>query len=112
LSESSLGPIVVDADGRTLYSFEQDSDGIPTCYDACATSWPPFLAAEDSVAGDGLDSAALTEFERTDGTTQALYGGWPLYYFAGDSASGDTNGQGSGSVWWVVGADGEQIIQP
>jgi predicted lipoprotein with Yx(FWY)xxD motif len=38
-----------------------------------------------------------------------VYGGWPLYYFASDSAPGDTNGQGVGDVWYVIGADGEFI---
>jgi len=34
---------------------------------------------------------------------------WPLYRYAGDAAAGDTNGQGTGSVWYVVGADGQPI---
>jgi predicted lipoprotein with Yx(FWY)xxD motif len=37
------------------------------------------------------------------------YNNWPLYHFAGDSAPGDTNGQGLNDVWFVVGADGEPI---
>jgi predicted lipoprotein with Yx(FWY)xxD motif len=36
-------------------------------------------------------------------------GKWPLYRFAGDAAPGDTNGQGSGGVFFVVGADGKLI---
>jgi predicted lipoprotein with Yx(FWY)xxD motif len=47
----------------------------------------------------------------TDGSTQVTLDGWPLYYFAGDSAAGDTSGQGVDDVWWVVGADGEKITE-
>ena len=39
------------------------------------------------------------------------YAGKPLYYFAGDAKPGDTNGQGVGKVWFVVGADGE-LVKP
>jgi predicted lipoprotein with Yx(FWY)xxD motif len=108
LADSSLGMILVDTEGRTLYGFAQDSDGMPTCYDACATNWPPLVGADDAVVGDGLNQALLQPFERTDGMTQLSYG-WPLYYFANDSAPGDTNGQGVGDVWYVIGADGEFI---
>jgi predicted lipoprotein with Yx(FWY)xxD motif len=109
LADSSLGMILVDTEGRTLYGFAPDSDGQPTCYDACATNWPPYLGTDAAVVGDGLDQAALTPVDRTDGTTQLAFGGWPLYHFANDSAAGDTNGQGVGDVWYVIGADGEFI---
>jgi predicted lipoprotein with Yx(FWY)xxD motif len=108
LADSSLGMILVDTEGRTLYGFSPDSDGMPTCYDTCATNWPPFIGEDDAVVGDGLNQALLTPVERTDGATQLSYG-WPLYYFANDSAPGDTNGQGVGDVWYVIGADGEFI---
>ena len=44
-----------------------------------------------------------------DGTVQATVNGFPVYYFANDAAAGDTNGQGVGGNWYVVGADGELI---
>ena len=57
-------------------------------------------------AGEGLDATKLTTVDRTDGTKQVKYGDWPLYYFAGDSAAGDANGQGLGEKWFVVDASG------
>jgi len=36
-------------------------------------------------------------------------GKWPLYRFAGDAAPGDTNGQGSGGSWFVIGTNGKLI---
>ena len=42
---------------------------------------------------------------REDGTQQLVAGRWPLYYFSGDTAPGDVNGQGSGGVWFAVNLD-------
>jgi predicted lipoprotein with Yx(FWY)xxD motif len=111
LADSSLGQIIVDGDGKTLYMFDPDAEGTPTCYDDCATAWPALLAddAASVAAGTGLDASKITVVERTDGGSQVKYGDWPLYYFANDAAAGDTNGQGRNDVWWVIGADGEPI---
>jgi predicted lipoprotein with Yx(FWY)xxD motif len=111
LADSDLGQIIVDGDGKTLYMFDPDSAGTPTCYDDCAGAWPPLLAddAASVAAGTGLDASKITVVARTDGGSQVKYGNWPLYYFANDAAAGDTNGQGRNDVWWVIGADGEPI---
>ena len=111
LADSSLGQIIVDGAGMTLYMFQPDEAGTPTCYDDCATAWPPLLAddAASVTAGTGLDASKITVVDRTDGGKQVKYGNWPLYYFANDAAAGDVNGQGLNEVWYVVGADGEPI---
>ena len=94
--------------GKTLYMFTKDEGGTPTCYDDCAANWPALVVTGDATAGDGV-TAALTTVARTDGGTQVKAGEYPLYYFAADAAAGDTNGQGVGGFWYVVGADGEPI---
>ena len=106
LATNALGEILVDGKGLTLYAFTPDEAGTPTCYDDCAASWPPLLAEGGAAptAGTGLDASKLTTVDRTDGTKQVKYGDWPLYYFAGDSAAGDTNGQGLATKWYVVDA--------
>lgn len=111
LADSTLGSIIVDAEGKTLYAFTNDVDGVSTCYEDCATAWPPLVASEDVSLGDGLDATKLTTVDRTDGTKQVKYGDWPLYYFAADAAAGDTNGQGVGTRWYVVDAAGALIGQ-
>lgn len=113
LVDNALGSILVGADGMTLYAFTPDTAGTSTCYDACAAAWPPLLAdgATAPTAGDGLDASMLTTVDRSDGTTQVKYGDWPLYYFASDTAAGDTNGQGVGGNWYVVDATGALIGQ-
>ncbi len=107
LTDSDLGPILTDGDGNTLYLFVPDAQGESTCYDGCEAAWPP-LVGEVS-AGDGVDPALIGSTERTDGTRQATYNDWPLYYFASDAAAGDTNGQGINEVWYVVDADGNAV---
>lgn len=111
LAENALGSILVDAEGKTLYGFTPDTDGVPTCYDDCAAAWPPLTVADAAaaVAGAGLDASLLSVVDRTDGTKQVVYGDWPLYYFASDAAAGDTNGQGVGEKWFVVDATGALI---
>ena len=111
LADSSLGQIIVDGAGKTLYMFQPDEAGTPTCYDDCAAAWPPLLAddAASVTAGTGLDASKITVVDRTDGGKQVKYGNWTLYYFANDAAAGDVNGQGINDVWYVVGADGEPI---
>lgn len=109
LKTTSLGAILVDAQGKTLYMWENDKNGKPSCYDACAAKWPALTVTGTPAAGTGVDASKLTTVARTDGTTQVKYGEYPLYYFASDTAAGDTKGQGIGNVWFVVGADGEPI---
>lgn len=106
-SDTDLGTILVDGDGRTLYLFDNDAEGESACTDACAETWPP-LEGEAEAAGD-VDPALLGTITRPDGATQATYGGHPLYHYAADSAVGDVNGQAVGDVWWVVATDGSAI---
>ena len=110
LADSALGKIVVDGQGKTLYMFEpDDGQAAPTCTDACAANWPALIATGTPTLGDGL-TAAVSTVARTDGGgTQVKYGDYFLYYFGKDAAAGDTNGQGVGGKWYVVGADGEPI---
>ena len=107
VSGTDLGDILVDADGRTLYVFDQDSDGESACYDDCAANWPPLLGPVEAAAG--ADEVLIGTTERTDGGTQVTYDGNPLYYFAADADAGDLNGQGVGDVWWVVSPEGDKI---
>ena len=111
LTENALGSIVIAADGMTLYGFTPDTGGTPTCYEGCATAWPPLLVDDPAAAsvGAGLDASLLSTVDRTDGTKQVKYGDWPLYYFAEDTAAGDTKGQGVGEKWFVVDAAGALI---
>lgn len=106
---TSLGQVLVDAKGMTLYLFTKDANGESTCYDQCAQNWPPLIVAEKANAGTGADATMLGTTKRKDGSMQVTYKGMPLYYFAKDKAAGDVMGQGVGSVWYVLGANGDAI---
>lgn len=111
LGSTDLGEVLVGPEGMTLYMFDPDAQGDSTCYDQCATAWPPLTLDDgaEPAAGEGVDAALLGTTERTDGTTQVTYDGWPLYYWAQDAAPGDATGQAVNDVWWVLDASGEPI---
>ena len=112
VAQTSLGEIVVDAAGRTLYLFTRDTQhaGTSVCNDDCATNWPPLLVADGTTptADEGITGEIGTA-TREDGTTQLTVNGWPLYFFAADAAAGDTNGQGVNDVWFAVSSAGEAV---
>ena len=104
-----FGTIVTDASGRTLYLFTEDENSRSTCYEACALAWPPVLTVGAPEAGSGVAGELLGTTVRTDGSTQVTYDGQPLYYFAFDDRPGDTTGQNSGGVWFVLSPVGNAV---
>jgi predicted lipoprotein with Yx(FWY)xxD motif len=108
VADSDLGQILTDADGNVIYYFANDEEGVSNCEGDCLSNWPPVAVDDSPTAGDGV-SAQLGTVDGNDGSTQLTVNGYPAYYFAGDQAAGDTNGQGVGGIWWVFGADGEPI---
>jgi predicted lipoprotein with Yx(FWY)xxD motif len=112
LASSTLGKILVDRNGRTLYLFEADKNGKSTCSGACASTWPPLTASSPSGA-DGVAGGALATTMRADGTQQVTYHGHPLYYYAGDGkTSGSAKGENLntfGGAWYVVDGGGKAV---
>jgi len=106
----NLGMVLTGEDGKTLYVFAKDTTGTSTCTDACAATWPPFTLddGESAVAGSGVTGTVST-IQRPDGSTQVAINGHPLYYYGGDHAAGDTNGEGIKGVWFAGGADGSPV---
>lgn len=108
LADSDLGQILVDGAGTTLYLFATDPPDTATCTGGCAGTWPAMPASDDLHVGDGLDDDLFTTIAGESGP-QLSFNGHPLYYYAGDSSPGDTNGQGVGGVWFAIGADGDPV---
>jgi len=106
-ASSSLGTIVVDGAGRTLYGFTQDAMGTSTCNNGCDQVWPPVIV-KSPLAVSGLNQSLFSTIKRSDGSEQLKMGKWPLYYFAGDAGPGDANGQGTNG-FFTIGVDGKLI---
>lgn len=107
MADSSLGSILVDGKGMTLYLFTKDSANTSACTGQCLAAWPPLLGKPTE--GSGVDDSKLGSFQRADGSTQASYNGWPLYYWKGDAKAGDVTGQNVSGVWLVLDRDGDPI---
>ena len=107
----NLGTYLTDGAGRTLYLFAADPDRKSTCKGACATTWPPLITKGKPTAGGKAKAGKLGTIKR-GGSRQVTYAGHPLYYYAGDSSAGQTNGEGLdsyGAKWWVVSPAGKAI---
>jgi predicted lipoprotein with Yx(FWY)xxD motif len=109
ISQSSLGPILTDQNGRTLYAFTNDKNRSSSCSGQCIATWPALAGSKAVTVTSGAQKSLVGETKRTEGTLQATYGQWPLYYYAGDMNAGDVDGQGVDGVWFVIGADGKLI---
>jgi predicted lipoprotein with Yx(FWY)xxD motif len=119
---SFYGATLADGTGRTLYQFAGDSAGRPTCNDACAEVWKPYLANGEPRSADGnknaLNDDQIGTITRNDGRAQVTYAGHPLYYYAEDGAPGDpvrpTDIRGAGlnqfgGVWSAVSGSGAPV---
>jgi LPXTG-motif cell wall-anchored protein len=100
----TLGMILTDSSGRTLYRFTRDTVNTSSaCYGQCATTWPPLLIDSGTpVAGAGVNGDLLGVLARTDGTHQVMYNGMPLYYYNQDANPSDTKGQRVRDVWFII----------
>jgi predicted lipoprotein with Yx(FWY)xxD motif len=108
LAKTGLGSVLVGPNGMTLYMFLPDTATTSACTGSCAGAWPP-LTGDLPTVGAGLDASKFGSITRADGTKQVTFNGHPVYYYGGDKAAGDTNGQGIGTKWYVLGADGNPI---
>jgi predicted lipoprotein with Yx(FWY)xxD motif len=108
----SAGTYLTDGSGKSLYLFAADTGGKSVCSGACAAAWPPLTTKGNPTAGSGANGSMLTTITRGDGSTQVVYGGHPLYYYAADTSAGATSGQGLnafGGLWWLVSPAGAAI---
>ena len=97
VSQSDGGSLLTDANGMTLYTFDQDGSNQSQCVGGCAASWPPLTADQSAdPAGD------FSVFQRNDGSMQWAYKTKPLYTWVNDQKPGDITGDGVGGVWKVA----------
>ena len=86
VAKSSLGWILVDSTGRTLYLFKADSGTTSACTGACAVAWPPLRTGATPAVAGGANAALVGTISRSDGARQVTYNGHPLYLFVKDQS--------------------------
>jgi predicted lipoprotein with Yx(FWY)xxD motif len=112
ISNTGIGHVLVNSQGRTLYLFKADQGTKSACKGACAAAWPPLLAKGKPTPGTGVAASLIGTAARPEGTTQLTYNGHPLYLFVKDQKAGETNGQGVsafGAAWFALNSGGNQV---
>ena len=114
VATTSLGPVLVDSKGFTVYMLTADSKGHSTCSAQCLQKWPlvPAPAGSDVSQAPGV-SAALATTKATSGALMLTAGGWPLYTFVKDTAPGQVAGEGVnafGGTWYAVSPSGAPVM--
>ena len=118
VASTSYGKILETPSGQVLYALTADTATHDACSGACLAIWPPLTVKKTPVAGSGVSASMLSTLKLSDGSLQVVYDGHPLYTFSGDSAAGQTKGQGlpfpasSSSPtghWWVVSSAGSYV---
>ncbi|HEV7938201.1 MAG TPA: hypothetical protein VGP18_09290 [Solirubrobacteraceae bacterium] len=108
LRHTSLGNILVNSSGRTLYEFTRDRTGKSTCVTikGCSAVWPSLRSGRPT-AGSGVKSSLLS----TSGGL-VTYAGHPLYTYSGDYGAGETAYVGAktfGGTWYAINASGGAV---
>lgn len=104
-TDATLGKILVDPQGKTLYIWFKDTDENSQCYDACAAVWPPLIVDTKNIGADGAVNGKFGAATRKDGKLQATYNQHPIYMYIQDNAATPTKGHGStgfGALWVVI----------
>jgi predicted lipoprotein with Yx(FWY)xxD motif len=101
-NDPTLGNILVDGKGMTLYLYKKDTAGVSNCSAGCLQAWPPFVTQGNPTLGAGVDASKVGSATLADGRKIVTYDGMPLYYYAKDTKAGDTTGQSVGGVWFIV----------
>ncbi|WP_165988788.1 SCO0930 family lipoprotein [Streptomyces sp. YIM 98790] len=109
VQDPELGPVVTDAQGRTLYRFSNDTAWpmVSHCTGACLDVWKP-AAPVDTERLDGVDPELISVLDRPDGTEQLAIDCWPVYWYTGDAVPGDTKGHNAQGMWFAVTPDGRK----
>ena len=100
--DTSIGTVVTDASGRTVYAFTKDAGDASACTGSCAETWPPVPAPATASGNVGIAP-------RSDGTAQMTFAGHRIYYYAKDEKPGDVRGQAVGNNWFALMPDGSLL---
>jgi predicted lipoprotein with Yx(FWY)xxD motif len=113
-SVSGVGTVVVNSQGKTLYTFAPDHASKVTCTGTCAQVWPPLkvTSGQKASASAGVKSSLVSSDTDPSGGSVVTYNGWPLYTYVSDMAAGTAKGQAlnlNGGVWYAISPSGSVI---
>jgi predicted lipoprotein with Yx(FWY)xxD motif len=102
IRKTSIGDVLTDAAGHTLYWYSKDvRDKRSVCTGGCLALWPAVTGKPVAAAGIKLNGV-LGTINRGGGVLQATYNGYPLYTYTDDTAAGQTTGNDVGDLWHVI----------
>lgn len=109
-TKPGIGQYLVNSTGWALYIYVPDTPntGKSTCYGKCTIAWPIFYTSDLTVQ-PGISASLFGAINRTDGTKELTFNGYPLYYYRNDTGAGSINGQGVGKIWYVLSPSGMVI---
>ena len=110
-SSTKYGTVLATATGRILYLLTTDSANGSGCTGSCLSLWPPLVvpAGGHVTASGSAKQSDLTVITRSDGTHQVAYAGHPIYRYSGDTAAGQTKGEGVLGTWFVLSTSGNPV---
>jgi predicted lipoprotein with Yx(FWY)xxD motif len=114
LTHASVGQILVDSRGYTVYQFTADHPNTDSCVKVtgCTSTWPPLTVSGQATAGSGVKKSLLGTIKLPNGRHQVTYAGHPLYTYSGDSSQANTSYLGVssfGGTWLAVSATGSAV---
>jgi predicted lipoprotein with Yx(FWY)xxD motif len=100
-SNDKIGRYLVNEKGMTLYYCANDRPKISTCFESCATKWPPFHAEWIDIPTE-MRYEDFDEIGRVEGLYQTTYKSKPLYLFSGDQIPDEVKGEGADGIWFAM----------
>ena len=114
LRQTSIGKVLVNGRGRTLYMFVADRRNKDNCVKIfhCTIVWPLLTTTGEPIAKSGVKRSLVGTIKLPNGETQVTYAGHPVYTYVADMRPGQVFGEGvsqSGAKWYVLNGAGHVV---
>jgi predicted lipoprotein with Yx(FWY)xxD motif len=109
-NDPTLGQILVNGQGLTLYMFKNDTANTSNCSGECLSLWAPLITTGTPVAGAGVNASLLGVTTQSDGVMIVTYNNMPLYTKLTDTQPGQITGQAFKDLWYAVSPSGQPVI--
>ena len=114
LRKTSLGKILVNRSGFTVYIYSPDRRNKDNCVKAlgCIATWPAVTSSAKVAIGPGVKRSLIGTIKVPGVGRQVTYAGHPLYTYVGDTGPGQTYYVGqfqAGGYWYALNAAGKVV---